>query len=394
VCRFLVRIAEPLVRSAPPMKLSQRRALCPSVVCGAAFALLAALAPNFADGVVGASGSSAGFAQMWSGSSWSVIPTSAVGGQPYRLNAVTCVSSALCFAVGNTKSPQQPVIEKWNGKKFKLVASPHLEAGGKLVSVSCVSANSCFAVGHAVNTGPRHALIEQWNGTNWSEVKSPKSPNSATFGSTTGTALTSISCTSANLCFAVGWTEADWPAQTALIEEWNGSTWSISSPDPTGGGQFWQFDGVQCVSDGFCVAVGSSRADDHEPTDTLIEQWNGTQWSLISNQSPDTDFQSLSAVGCASDQACFALGDADTGPQQSEEQLIEQWDGAGWTASPAPEQQFGPVAASCAATNACFGIGSGVEQWNGAAWSVVSSPGGSLSGVSCVASLEFCVAVD
>jgi hypothetical protein len=43
-----------------------------------------------------------------------------------------------------------------------------------LNGVACISSTACFAVGKFPNeTGTSRALIEQWNGTTWSFVDAP-----------------------------------------------------------------------------------------------------------------------------------------------------------------------------------------------------------------------------
>ena len=65
-----------------------------------------------------------------------------------------------------------------------------------------------------------------------------------------------------------------------LVEQWNGSAWTIvSSPNPTGSVTS-VLSGVACVSASFCTAVGD--ATQGTSTVTLAEAWNGTAWSIVS----------------------------------------------------------------------------------------------------------------
>ncbi|MGO9911105.1 MAG: hypothetical protein ACLPQS_08090 [Acidimicrobiales bacterium] len=75
-------------------------------------------------------------AEVWNGSTWRVVPTPNPGGSSnyfLGLNDVSCTSVRACTAVGNyyTNNPAlpahsraTPVAEAWNGKKWRLVASP------------------------------------------------------------------------------------------------------------------------------------------------------------------------------------------------------------------------------------------------------------------------------
>lgn len=61
---------------------------------------------------------------------------------------------------------------------------------------------------------------------------------------------------------------------------WNGTSWTLQStvnPDPNDF-QFEQFNAVSCSSPTFCVGWASGNAGN--PGDTMIEQWNGSSWSL------------------------------------------------------------------------------------------------------------------
>jgi hypothetical protein len=111
-----------------------------------------------------------------------------------------------------------------------------------------------------------------------------------------------VTCTSASDCWAVGYYSFGGPSQT-LIEQWNGASWAIVSSPNTSDGD--DLDSVTCASASDCWAVGTSV-----PTyigSTLIEQWNGTSWAVVS--SPNLGgFNVLSGVTCASASECWAVG--------------------------------------------------------------------------------------
>src|SRR5207253_4952654 len=97
---------------------------------------------------------------------------------------------------------------------------------GTLSSVSCPSIKLCFAVGRYETTGTAatHTLVERWNGTAWSIVHSPDSPAGPS-------ALSGISCLAGNNCFAIGYvTDRQYSyLSSTLAERWNGARWSIMS---------------------------------------------------------------------------------------------------------------------------------------------------------------------
>src|ERR1039458_7046818 len=72
--------------------------------------------------------------------------------------------------------------------------------GGALMAVSCSSATDCTAVGSYVTVaGKSVALVERWNGTTWSIEATPSHAGDFAIY------LSGVSCTSATACTAVGY---------------------------------------------------------------------------------------------------------------------------------------------------------------------------------------------
>ena len=67
-------------------------------------------------------------------------------------------------------------------------------------------------------------LIEQWNGTTWTVVPSVNAP------ATTGDTLNSVSCVATTFCLAVGGSTTG-----PVAETWNGTSWSFVTAAATGG---------------------------------------------------------------------------------------------------------------------------------------------------------------
>jgi hypothetical protein len=165
---------------------------------------------------------------------------------------------------------------------WKIVASPSPSASSSYFNgVAAISATNVWAVGYYYNTssGPSSTLIEHWNGAQWSIVTGPNV-------STRGNDLQSVAAISAKNIWAVG----NASGQT-LTEHWDGSKWSIvSSPNTTAAQNV--FTGVAVVSANLVWAVGyASGVTPSSPVQTLIEQWNGTQWSVVS--SPNASSSSI-----------------------------------------------------------------------------------------------------
>jgi hypothetical protein len=159
-----------------------------------------------------------------------------------------------------------------------------------LWGVSCLSATSCKAVGDYENSigGAALTLIESWNGSKWTVQSSP-TPG-------TGGSFSSVSCVSTTSCKAVGSYFTSSGDTLTLIESWNGSRWTVqSSPNP--GTSNDGLSGVSCVSTTSCKAV-AYYSDSNEGSQTLIESWNGSHWTIQSSPNPGTDFNILVGVSC------------------------------------------------------------------------------------------------
>ena len=135
---------------------------------------------------------------------WVIVTTSNASALTNALNGVSCTSANACTAVGDyfaTAATQQTLIEASNGGTWSIVTSPNSSTTetNVLFGVSCVSSTVCTAVGTYIPAGGLdQSLIESWDGTSWSIVKSPNTSPSE------DNELLGVSCTSAMACTAVG----------------------------------------------------------------------------------------------------------------------------------------------------------------------------------------------
>ncbi len=279
-------------------------------------------------------------AEHWNGSAWSIVPTpNASNSQENSLNGVACVSASDCWAVGSSEVSgfvADTLAEHWNGSAWSIVTTPNPspDTANQLFGVACVSASDCWAVG--VDDGPNLTLAEHWNGSAWSIVTTPNP-------STSVNNLSAVACTGTSDCWAVGFAGAGLLVNT-LAEHWNGSAWStVTTPNPSSSG-FTTLDGVVCVSASDCWAVGESGSY----TSTLAEQWNGNNWSIVTTPNaasrPPVVQNLLQGVTCAGTSDCWAVGDTSTGSGETEQTLIEEWNGSDWsivsTPNPSPSQNI------------------------------------------------------
>src|SRR6266700_232856 len=313
---------------------------------------------------------------------WSVVP-SPNGSSSSGLSAVAVVSANDVWAVGSSGSQRsggQTLIEHWNGTSWSVVTSPNPGSiYNTLYGVTAVSAANVWAVGYYVNTtGVTQTLIEHWNGTSWSVVKSP-SP------ATGNNELFSVSAASASSIWTVGFltnNTSQTPVDQTLIEHWNGSSWSVmKSPNP--GSSSDHLNGVAAVSTSDVWAVGNGKTSSGK---TLIEHWNGSSWSVVTSPSPGSggDLRAVAAVSAGN---VWAVGYYS--PNSSSIQtLVERWNGTSWQVVKSANIGTSPTFSAVAAVSAhdIWAVGGYhnpnsneffqtlTEHWNGTKWSIVKSP--------------------
>src|SRR5437588_170631 len=205
----------------------------------------------------------------------------------FKLAACLCVLVALLMNSGASTSASA-ACGGWG-----VVSSPNGGPNNHLYGVAAVSTTNAWAVGgYQSSNGNNQTLIEHWNGTQWSVVPSP-SPGSDS------NELWGVSADSSSDVWAVGDYSNGNFREATLIEHWNGNQWSIvKSPDAS------QYDNyllaVTALSPTNVWAVGYSQANNAGPINTLVEQWNGSQWSVVSGPHPGTFYNFLYDVTAVS----------------------------------------------------------------------------------------------
>ncbi len=215
---------------------------------------------------------------------WSIVSSPSPGSAHNQLNSVAAVSANDMWAVGGYSStvngPFQPLIEHWNGSSWSVVEGPKF-MNASLGGIVAISAHDIWAVGKYTIGGASQPLIEHWNGSSWSVVKSPLLPS----GQNSLSFLNSVVVVSPRDIWAVGYFFLEPPAfkfQT-LIEHWNGSSWSIvKSPNPWSRSN--ELNKVVALSANDIWAVGIYNTDS-AVTKPLIEHWNGSSWSVVTSPS-------------------------------------------------------------------------------------------------------------
>jgi hypothetical protein len=273
---------------------------------------------------------------------WAIQATANPSGTSASLlGAVSCPSATACMAVGYNMTPGHVYLayaEFWDGTSWKIV--PPVEPAAAVVSnlggVSCTSATACTAVGsYETSSGTTNPLAERWNGTSWT-LQSPQVPAGSTFAELTG-----VSCTSATACTAVGYSKNSITKTSQdLAEFWDGVTfgrlrphWTIQPTQAAFGRIDYMLNAVSCGSATDCLAVGQ-YVSHFSPSDryaTWAEHWNGTSWSGVLPDVASSYYNNLLGVSCTSPTGCTAVGYYYDPGSSIPLPLAERWNGAGWT---------------------------------------------------------------
>jgi hypothetical protein len=211
--------------------------------------------------VLGQSGSPSGLvplSELWTGGPWGAAPLpTPTGALESSLSGVSCSTSS-CTAVGsytNSSDVMQPLVETTGASAVNLasVPTPAKAVSSVFFAVSCSASNACTATGASINAGGIISpLAERWNGTAWSIETTP------TATGTTGGALLGVSCPAASACTATGVSFTSAGAAQPLIESWNGAIWSTQTAAVATGATPVALTSVSCTAASACTAVGGS----------------------------------------------------------------------------------------------------------------------------------------
>jgi hypothetical protein len=314
------------------------------------------------------------FALVSQSKSWQIVTSPSTPATYNFFTGVAAFSANDVWAVGQAQyypSPLDPLVEHWNGTAWSMISTPSNGTGNAFNAVTTIpGTHDLWAVG----TG---GLAELWNGTKWKIIPTA-SVNSPVFSG--------VAAFSATDAWAVGnYYQGSQMPNAALIEHWNGKKWSQVPAAYPSGSQHSFLNSITALSATNVWAVGSYDNGIGSPGYTLVEHWNGTQWSIVSSPSPASNnnvLGSLSRIPGTNHLVAAGFTFDGTNTQS----LVESWDGTSWSVVPTPGVGAGSQLAGVIALSAKSAwvvgddydgqgdINTLIEHWNGTAWSVVSSP--------------------
>lgn len=248
-----------------------------------------------------------------------------------------------------------------------------------------ILATTLFTTGSGISAAQASAMTP----CPWQQVPSPQATSANT------DKLESVSASSASNAWAVG-LHYDFSVATsqdqALIEHWNGTAWSIVA-NPAVSGASAELHAVSAISDDDAWAAGIIGSGTGSLTafdggSSLIEQWNGGQWSIVPTPAPA--YSTLTTITALSANDIWAAGYAwalTNGKPSSPNVLLMHWDGQAWNLIPTSDPgEISSIKALAQNDVWAVGLGQGslplIMHWDGNTWSTPSTasiPGGAFA---------------
>jgi hypothetical protein len=263
------------------------------------------------------------FAAHYDGTTWTATPVPGHSGL-YVENGLASVAqwaNGQAIAVGSYQEPKGSgftivtTAARWNGSTW--VSTP-THARGRLYGVTTSSATEAYAVGYA--TPAEHALVEHWDGSTWSIVKTPL-PAGAQFS-----ALDAVAAISASDVWAVGSYNTS-STQFPLILHYDGTSWSIARTPKVTGGELLSISVV--ASNHSLFAAGFTSTSSQYGAASLIMAWRGAGWHVQPSVNQRATF--LDSIAALSGTDAIAVGTA-TDAQNAQVGWVESYDGSAWGA--------------------------------------------------------------
>jgi hypothetical protein len=276
--------------------------------------------------------------------SQATLPGGASSYPNVNLTSVSCASAGSCTAVGDyvdNGDYQQGLLINYRRSAWRpgaRVAPPAGAAANPQITVnavSCAAVGSCTAVGSFVDAaGNPVAFAVSETGWVWGTAQTVPLPAGAP--ATGSSSLTSVSCTAAADCTAVGWyTDANGAIQGLLATqsagEWAPGVEAVLPATPASQPNV-TLSSVACSAPGTCAVVGEYNDASNNQQGLLLSQNDGG-WSVgveasLPGDALSTQAATLNSVACTGAGYCTAVGQYTDSAATFQGLLITEDDGS------------------------------------------------------------------
>jgi hypothetical protein len=265
--------------------------------------------------------------EHWNGSRWQEKSSPDILGGG-GLKSLFSLGPRDIWAVGGASDGT--LVEHWNGTNWRTVPAPDPgNYANGLMSISGTSSNDLWAVGFQISqqgtSDVGSSLIEHWDGSAWSVSSSPPAD----------VQLLSVVALTPNNAWAAGYSGQ--PGNQEVLEHWDGTQWTkIAGPS----GNNYIINAMQRPRENLGWAAGEYALGG--VANAQMFRWSSSSATFIPVQTalPLSGNSAVSSVAWVSSTDAWAVGDAAQGPSS----LIEQWNGSDWTIDSSGTVQGGELA--------------------------------------------------
>jgi|GEM_PF-5983400 len=312
-------------------------------------------------------------ARLFESGQWNALPTP-IGLRSVQLQGLSCSTTSNCVLTGYYLTPKgltRGFAEDLGNGRWTMTQLPMPRStSSSLDAVSCVSSTWCMAMGTDWTGVANQVFATIWNGTSWRLVPVPL-PSGAVDGARCALGCaqaqaTGVSCVSTSWCMAVGFysTHSTHSTTGPLVERWSAGRWRPATAPTivhaarsarTSEGTELRLGSVSCVSSTWCAVTGvNSVACALESTDRRAElailsggSWStvlGASWRLTEsgphsaswapNPSVGPLETGLGSVSCVTSVRCatYVIPDRFFGPPADGPLTLFEHDARGWHA--------------------------------------------------------------
>jgi len=223
------------------------------------------------------------------------------------VNAVSCVTTSVCWVAGPGSADEPEVAETTDGGQTWTLETPADWADADYSwwpnAIDCVTTTTCWLAGETANSTQNPVVAETTDGTDWTTFTNL--PTITQYDPNGTYLLNAISCVSALDCVAGGGlNEGDGLAQIIYTTD-GGATWTLST-DPTLQG-LQQIFSLSCLPADSGLPACTAAADALSAAGPVIVSSadGGATWSGIETYD-DTGW--MSSVSCPDTAHCWAAG--------------------------------------------------------------------------------------